>query len=123
MGPGTHIVERVTRGDQPVSRADALALLHDIDYLRVESATQELLSDWIAISKTDNSLSGLAMKVGLGFKALYFPNAKFSNRDNPDKQLAISLANHLNSNPEYRKTFLKHGLLDHFERWQREIRK
>lgn len=35
-GPGTHIAERVARGDKPVSGVDASALVHDIEYLTGE---------------------------------------------------------------------------------------
>ncbi len=33
MGPGTHIIDKVTKKVQPVNRVDAAALVHDIEYL------------------------------------------------------------------------------------------
>jgi len=44
MGPGTHVVERVRSRNLPVSKADAAALIHDINYLRF-SGNQELIEE------------------------------------------------------------------------------
>lgn len=37
-GPGTHLTERIERGDKPVSVLDAAAMIHDVDYLSGDQA-------------------------------------------------------------------------------------
>jgi len=33
MGPGTHVFDRIERGDLPVTLADKVAMLHDVNYV------------------------------------------------------------------------------------------
>lgn len=35
-GPGTHVKERLARGDKPTTRADAVAKVHDVDYMEIQ---------------------------------------------------------------------------------------
>ncbi len=36
-GPGTHVLTRIERGDQPINDIDAAALVHDLEYIRDNS--------------------------------------------------------------------------------------
>lgn len=67
MGPGTHLITRLLRGDYPTSYNDALALRHDIEYLADGEKTN---SDWAAVVNADYSIQGLAMKLGLSTRIL-----------------------------------------------------
>jgi hypothetical protein len=62
MGPGTHVIENLLNGVQPTTYNDALALRHDIEYL---ADGEKFTSDLKAISQSDWSLQGIAMKLGL----------------------------------------------------------
>lgn len=48
MGPGTDIISRIEKGDKPVSKADKVAMTHDIRY--------SLASDLDDIRKADNKM-------------------------------------------------------------------
>jgi hypothetical protein len=62
LGPGTRVVSKVRAGVLPTSHTDALALQHDIDYL---TAGEKFNSDLRAITRSDTSIQGIAMKLGL----------------------------------------------------------
>lgn len=65
-GPGTNLYTRLSNKVMPVNRNDALTLLHDIDYFRFSGDPGKInRSDMQAITSSDYSLSGLAIKVGL----------------------------------------------------------
>ena len=36
-GPGTHIQERLARGDKPVDKVDAISMIHDIAYMNAKT--------------------------------------------------------------------------------------
>jgi hypothetical protein len=66
-GPGTHIVERVIRGDIPVDVIDEASLIHDIDYLN-PNITQYQADNNMFYNLTNNGISlPIAMLVRLGF--------------------------------------------------------
>lgn len=69
MGPGTHVVDRVLRRVKPTSHNDTLALRHDLDYL--DRNKEPIISDLRAIMKSDASLQGAAMKIGLGLRSAF----------------------------------------------------
>jgi len=75
-GPGTHVKERLKRGDQPRSVVDSIAEAHDIDYslakdLKAVRAADTKMLDSLhkaAIAKTDNPLNITIAKAGIGAK-------------------------------------------------------
>jgi hypothetical protein len=62
MGPFTHIVTNVLNSIEPTSYNDALALRHDVEYLR---SGERFYSDWKAIKESDWTPQGIMMKLGL----------------------------------------------------------
>jgi hypothetical protein len=68
MGPGTHVVDRVFKRQPPQSHNDLVALRHDIEYL--DKNREPILSDIKAIAKSDSTIEGLAMKLGLTTRAI-----------------------------------------------------
>lgn len=62
MGPGTRVIANILEGVEPTSYNDALALRHDIEYLK---GGEKFRSDLKAIIGSDSSPQGLAMKLGL----------------------------------------------------------
>ncbi len=62
MGPGTRVITNVLEGVKPVNYVDALALQHDIRYLR---DGEQFESDLMALAQADYSLQGALMKLGL----------------------------------------------------------
>lgn len=73
MGPGTHAVERILTGVKPTSEVDAIAQLHDIDFL---TGDEPIWSDIKAMSRTfgtsnPNSLQATAMRLGLGARSIF----------------------------------------------------
>lgn len=69
MGPGTHVFDRITSESKPVSRADAIALIHDIDYLiATNSSTRTSQADKHAMSQADFDLPGVVLTAGLGIR-------------------------------------------------------
>jgi len=65
-GPGTHVIERLKRGDQPQNKTDFATLLHDIDYLRTAGRPdKQWEADKRAIRNSAFSIEGLATGIGL----------------------------------------------------------
>jgi hypothetical protein len=52
-GPGTHLKERLARGDRPINALDAAAMRHDMDYARPGVTNNQ-------IRASDNRLVGAA---------------------------------------------------------------
>jgi len=75
MGPGTNVARRISNYSMPTSRADAIAILHDIDYLGAMNQFDLVKADNKAIGLASNSsLAEIAMKVGLSSrKFLHLP--------------------------------------------------
>lgn len=67
MGPGTHVIGNILNDIVPKSKTDAVALIHDIDYLTNE---EPIISDFRAMSKAEWDLEGLAMRTGLGIRSV-----------------------------------------------------
>jgi hypothetical protein len=67
MGPGTHIITKILNGVKPNSKTDAIAMIHDIDYLTQE---EPIYSDLRAIFQSGFDLEGLVMKTGLGMRSV-----------------------------------------------------
>lgn len=89
------MVERVFNNVLPVNRTDAIALIHDIDYLRFcGDASRLYAADEIAIRNAGNDLSGLVMQIGLG--AIPFtvptpiPSGKYHPFASPLKGMSVS---------------------------------
>jgi len=106
MGPGTHIYERIKRGDLPTSKHDAIALLHDIDYLGAKTLEDLEVADKLAISRAGYSLEGLAMRMGLGLRQDFGLDLRGNNPG-----LAAELREHVYNDPVYRFELYRHGLV------------
>lgn len=65
MGPGTHLKERLSRGDEPVSDMDKISLAHDLRYSLASSPSDILQADEKFINKARNS-KDYAFNKGLG---------------------------------------------------------
>jgi len=105
MGPGTHVFERVVNHELPTSRTDALALVHDIEYMIGTSIPKELdKADDQAIANSDYSLSGMIMKAGLSIrKALQLKMANRNTLEETHEQqrIGLYLKNKVLSDSEY----------------------
>jgi hypothetical protein len=89
MGPGTNVLQNVDLGITPKNYNDALALKHDFDYL---TNKEPILTDLTAIIDSDWTLSGLAMKAGLGLRSI--ADAAFHI---PPLSLLINNPTHINT--------------------------
>jgi len=58
MGPGTHLVKRLKRGDPGINRLDKIAKQHDIDY----SQARNLQDKWKADTKMIQAIDRLPSK-------------------------------------------------------------
>lgn len=103
----------------PSSYTDALALIHDVDYLRYSGLPEyEIRSDTKAI---DNAgfldLQGLSMKLGLGIKQLLelqgFNPTLQGYTDSQTRSVGWQLHQYLASDPKYVKMFKDYGLSIH----------
>lgn len=66
MGPGTHVAANVTQHRLPVNRADAIAVVHDIEYLiSTNSKQQTSRADQHAIAMAGYSAPELILTTGL----------------------------------------------------------
>ncbi len=71
MGPGTRIVYNIINRIYPNSYTDAIAVLHDVDYLAANDNLSATIADLRAISRTDSSLQSWVMKLGLSLRAIF----------------------------------------------------
>jgi hypothetical protein len=72
IGPGTHVIHRVLDKIPPIDHDDALALIHDIEYLAyggVPTAINHI--DDHAINNARYTPGGMAMKIGLLFRKTF----------------------------------------------------
>ncbi len=106
MGPGTHIKYRIANNIQPVSKEDALALIHDLRYLGANSKRQLDLADADAVDKAGLlTLTGNAMRWGLMARF-------FGDLDMRGKQMntALRLYDQVYNSKEYQQTFSQLGV-------------
>lgn len=113
-GPGTHIVTRILEKQLPNSKADALALLHDILYLKYNNnAIMVELVDQIAAENAPLSLDGIVMKVGLGLKTdlgLMLANELPTLNNKQTAEVGSLLLKYVSSTPEYIDVFRKYNI-------------
>ncbi len=106
MGPGTHIVERINNRIMPVGRADAAAMVHDINYLRF-AGDEEAISraDDLFIRESGFGLQGVTGKVGILLKKTLFPGAFSDPLPNHSKlatnQIGQVLKDKVLNDPDY----------------------
>ncbi len=65
MGPGTHIIFNIENYVLPINQTDALAMVHDINYMLANTEDEARLSDDIAISGTQLTVPDAMMRFGL----------------------------------------------------------
>jgi len=80
------------RGDVPINRTDAAAMLHDIDYLD----TNPYDADDTAIRRFDYTPAGILGKIGLGIRSKF--DLPFTGL--PDPQSAAMLRGQIARNPK-----------------------
>lgn len=130
MGPGTHVVTRVLRGDIPINPADATAMLHDVDYLIINNRPQlQSLADDYALQRLSNlnylddvftinpikriaNIYGTISRVAMysGFKIRDTLSLDFVRTDNPERQeyltrIGLMIRSYIISSPLYQKYF------------------
>lgn len=111
MGPGTHVISRVLRGDMPVSRTDAIAMLHDIDYLRYAGVRDINKYDDIAINRAGRDLESQVLVAGLTARKMIGIRFDGNNGNIGEQRIAgYNLHNYVVDNDEYRKMFQAYGL-------------
>lgn len=68
MGPGTHVVDRITNGVLPINYVDSIARQHDVDYIRYPGVLGGAYSDVKAIinSYVSPTPEAMVMRLGLG---------------------------------------------------------
>lgn len=104
MGPGTHVVERIRRGDQPVTASDRVAQAHDIRYtLRVgqRAADEHMIRKLRELraageDSTVNTLEGeipITAKLALNnlgiFKETWYGTQAQADRLTPDDKMML----------------------------------
>lgn len=62
LGPGTPVVTNIINRIKPVDRNDAVAMQHDIDYLKGDN---RYWSDLKAIFRSQPGFAGMALRLGL----------------------------------------------------------
>jgi len=114
-GPGTPVVRNIAYHLLPQSYTDTVALLHDIDYL-ISNGESPYSSDRTAIRKTDNSLEGIAMNIGLSLKTLlpfYKGNNTFSKLDKEQTKFVGNLLyQYIHNDENFSKALSDHGLFN-----------
>jgi len=119
MGPGTHIFANIINGVQPKSYHDALALMHDIDYLEYGSANklEVALADDQAINNSNYSLQGILMQMGLSIRK--FLDLPFAGKANPEaaEYLRKVLAADFIMRGQFYQTYDYYELLFLYEQW------
>jgi hypothetical protein len=106
MGPGTHIIERLRRGDMPYGKTDAISLLHDIDYIGAMDKNDLRIADDLAINRAGYNLQGITMKLGLSARKLIGLDLAGKRPD-----VAKDLKHFVMNDPEYRFMLHSYGLL------------
>jgi hypothetical protein len=103
-GPGTHVEERLRRGDKPLTETDKISLAHDLRYSLATSGQQISTADRMMVNKlgtvTDHAFNKYPSKLAIGAK--YHAEKLFGTKY-PNK---ADLAN----NPDKDNTFLKNKL-------------
>jgi len=71
MGPGTHIIERLSKRIQPLNRQDAASMVHDIEYMNPYISEKQ--ADQTALLNAGSSLNPfkLIMKGGFALKDFF----------------------------------------------------
>lgn len=97
----------------PKSRTDAVALMHDVDYMIDGSAWESMKSDMKAIRDSDFSLEGLTMKAGLAYRSIFLRNWFYGGDPEEGEELKQIVKN----DPGYRSVFKQFGLLKRLDEW------
>lgn len=124
MGPGTHVIERINNGLLPTSREDAIALIHDLEYLRAAGDPWLLdLADQNAIhrlGKTATFVSSIfpelfsrawVMNVGLKLRRAFQFQPNFGNNSVQSmRKTADAYLDYIHMEPKYLQSLQKYGL-------------
>jgi hypothetical protein len=100
MGPGTNVVKRISSLQLPINRADAVAMIHDIEYYGIP----ESVADANAVRNATGSLK-ILLKLAFSTKNLIAPL-------NPKKDLNLykSLREIVETYPKYKKILADYDL-------------
>lgn len=87
-GPGTHVIERIQKGDLPINDFDAAALIHDMEYIGYGSRNKADLNMMANIAKSGKPFLGLTAFIAfkadqllLGERAVNRPDVYNENYD------------------------------------------
>lgn len=113
LGPGTHVINNVINKIQPVSRTDAIALVHDVDYLLASNDQDAINADNRALTMADNSAQGLAMQLGLNTRKQLFTDSFYGGSYRAGQILKQTIKD----DPQYQNSFNKFALQSYLENW------
>lgn len=72
FGPGTHVEDRLNRGDQPVNIFDRAAMIHDVEYLTNQQFTADNNMFYNIIREKPEYLpAAVAIRLGFLVKDIY----------------------------------------------------
>lgn len=91
IGPGTHILTRLKNGVKPINKADAAALIHDVEYLN--PYIDERDADITALDNAGGGNGSLQKLMWLGFTIKNLAGGYNSKKDYKQYQLALALIN------------------------------
>jgi hypothetical protein len=113
IGPGTHVIDNVLSDKFPTTKTDAVAMLHDIDYL-INAGKSQLYSDVKAVFNADpTTLQGIAMIVGLTTKNLIGFNKEVKYEGLTDvhtRNVGSVLLDYVNNDPLYTNILTEYNL-------------
>jgi hypothetical protein len=113
IGPGTHVIHNVINGILPYSYNDAVALIHDINYLMYAGEDVSLV-DFEAINSFDKTTpAGIAGIIGLSLKQ-YLPfeiNSPLPTKTNLEtKEIGMILHDYVANDDKFQNQFVNHKL-------------
>jgi hypothetical protein len=99
IGPGTHVYNRIKTGILPISKTDAAAMIHDIEYLWLD----QKIADKTAVGNAQGAMKP-AMKIAFSLKDLVGYNT------DRDQHMYEELRHHVSTNPNYSNLLNKYGV-------------
>lgn len=124
MGPGTHVIQRINDGLIPTSREDAIALIHDLEYLRAagdpwlldladQNAIHRLGNTAVFVSSIFPELFTRAWAMNVGLKSRRALQLKPNFGDNSVQSMrnaADAYLDYIHTEPKFLTSLQKYGL-------------
>jgi hypothetical protein len=105
MGPGTHIQYNIENYVKPINATDALAMVHDINYMLANDDSEATLADNIAIAGTKLTIPDSIMRFGLTLRK--WGKLPFYGGDT---KIGLYLKNKLLTDPNWRTIVEHYGI-------------